>query len=330
MYRKVCFRLIVVVSPSPYSSFVTPRSAAQVITLVAFDMLSGLSILRPVSAGVALLLASTATSAAPHFARESNTSYSAIIAFGDSFTDNGSGAWVVSNQTWPANPNYSGGRFSNGPVWIEYVAGNLSVPLVDFALGGATSSNALVQGFTGPNSTIPVPSVDDQVASFLQPGSVPSNVSLAAPLFVLMGGANDPLFNASVSANQSFRALIASTAQLAAAYPAAHFLFLDYPDLARIPMDFYVSGTTTKDALHAYSTDLAALFGGAFPTGTAGATFVDLMPLFAEWEYYGAPGAFEFAPLGAYGSCLTGAYGETANVTLCADADDMVFWDEYQ
>lgn len=145
-----------------------------------------------------------------------------------------------------------------------------------------------------------------------------------------MGGANDPLFNASVTANQSFRALIASTAQLAAAYPAAHFLFLDYPDLARIPMDSYVSAAT-KDALHAYSADLAQLFSDAVAAqGLEGVTFVDVMPLFAEWEYYGAPAAFGFAPLGAYGSCLTGAYGETANVTLCADADKMVFWDEYQ
>ena len=145
-----------------------------------------------------------------------------------------------------------------------------------------------------------------------------------------MGGANDPLFNASITANQSFRALIASTAQLAAAYPAAHFLFLDYPDLARIPMDSYVSAAT-KDALHAYSTDLAQLFSDAVAAqGLEGVTFVDVMPLFAEWEYYGAPAAFGFAPLGAYGSCLTGAYGEMANVTLCADADKMVFWDEYQ
>nr|WPL92274.1 GDSL-like lipase/acylhydrolase U56931 [Ganoderma boninense] len=292
-------------------------------------MLPGLSPLRAVSAGVALLLASSAATAAPHFARESNASYSAIVAFGDSFTDNGNGAWALSNHTWPANPNYFDGRFSNGPVWIEYVAGNLSVPLVDFAVGGATSSNELVQGYTGPNSTIPVPSVDEQVTSFLQPGSVPSNLSLAAPLFVLMGGANDPLFNISISANESFRALIASTARLAAAHPAAHFLFLDYPDLARIPMDAYVSNATTKDALHTYSTDLAALFRGAFPAGTPGATFVDVMPLFAEWEYYGAPAAFGFAPLGAYGSCLTGAYGETSSVTLCADADEVVFWDEY-
>ncbi|KAI1794394.1 hypothetical protein LXA43DRAFT_138206 [Ganoderma leucocontextum] len=286
------------------------------------------STLRAGSAGAVILLASTVAIAAPNFARETNTSYSAIIAFGDSFSDNGSGAWALSNQTWPANPNYFAGRFSNGPVWIEYVAGNLSVPLLDFAVGGATTSNTLAQGFTGPNSSIPVPSIDEQVATFLQTGA-PSNISLAAPLFVLLGGANDPLFNSSITANQSFHALISSTAQLAAAHPAAQFLFLDYPDLARIPMDFYVSSAATKDTLQTFSTDLAALYRDSIPQGLAGVTFVDVMPLFAEWEYYAAPAAFGFAPLGAYGSCLAGAYGETPNVTLCDDADRMVFWDEY-
>ncbi|KAF5346599.1 hypothetical protein D9758_013467 [Tetrapyrgos nigripes] len=53
--------------------------------------------------------------------------YSAVVAFGDSFSDNGHGAWVISNHSWPAHPGYYQGRFSNGPVWVEYVAGNLSV-----------------------------------------------------------------------------------------------------------------------------------------------------------------------------------------------------------
>ena len=145
-----------------------------------------------------------------------------------------------------------------------------------------------------------------------------------------MGGANDPLFNPNITANQSFHALIASTARLAAAHPTARFLFLAYPDLARIPLDFYLDGTTTKDALHTYSTDLAALFRDAVPQGLEGVTFVDVMPLFAEWEYYAAPAAFGFAPLGTYGSCLTGAYGETNEVTMCGEPERMVFWDEYQ
>ncbi|EJF59503.1 GDSL lipase/esterase [Dichomitus squalens] len=282
--------------------------------------------LRAIAVGVIVVLRSASTAIASP-ARNDNIAYSAIVVFGDSFSDDGNGAWVVSNHTWPANPNYFGGRFSNGPVWIEYVASNLSVPLLDFATGGATTSNALVQGYTGPHSVIPVRSIDEQVVKFLQEGA-PSNVSLEAPLFVLMGGANDPLFNLSITASQSFHALISSTAQLASRYPSAHFLFLNYPDLARIPMDFYVD-ENTKQALHKYSTELDALYRESIPKNLESVRYVDVLPLFAEWDYYGAPEKFGFTPLGTYGSCLTGVYSETPGITLCEDADEVVFWDEY-
>ena len=144
-----------------------------------------------------------------------------------------------------------------------------------------------------------------------------------------MGGANDPLFNLNITAAQSFRALISSTAQLVSKYPSAHFLFLDYPNLARIPMDSYVDDST-KQALNTYSKELDTLYRQSFNQSLESVTYVDVTPLFDEWDYYDAPTKFGFAPFGAYGSCLTGAYGETPNVTLCDDPDQVVFWDEYQ
>ena len=39
------------------------------------------------------------------------------------------------------------GRFSNGRVWVEYVAGNLSIPLVDYAIGGGKSVAAPYPAF---------------------------------------------------------------------------------------------------------------------------------------------------------------------------------------
>ncbi|RPD75617.1 hypothetical protein L226DRAFT_507500 [Lentinus tigrinus ALCF2SS1-7] len=277
-----------------------------------------------VSAAVILALVSR-NLAAPAVANGGSRAFSAVVAFGDSFTDNGKGAWEISNHTWPADPHYAGGRFSNGPVWIEYVADNLTTPLVDYAVGGATTSNALVQGYTGPGSSIAVPSVDQQVANFLK--TPPSNVSFARPLFVLLGGANDPLFNPNVTAAQSFHALMSSKAALASAYPRAEILLLSYPDLSRIPYDFYVDAQTKK-GLRTFSYELSALFQNAQTQG-GGFKHVDLIPLFMSFDYYGTPTAYGFAPLGAYGSCLTGAYGETKTLTVCDDPDEVVFWDEY-
>ncbi|TFK80986.1 carbohydrate esterase family 16 protein [Polyporus arcularius HHB13444] len=267
-----------------------------------------------VSAVVAL--AAPAALAAVQTVNSGAKAHSAIIAFGDSFSDNGNGSWAITNHTWPADPHYAGGRFSNGPVWIEYVAGNLSISLVDYAIGG---------GYTGPGSTVPVPSVDQQVVGFLQ--KPPSNVSLANPLFVLFGGANDPLFDLNVTAAQSFQELMTSKAALKSAYPRADILLLSYPDLSRIPYDFYTDAQT-KLKLRAFSYDLAGLLRRA-QLRDKDLKYVDLIPLFADFKYYGMPAAYGFAPLGAYGSCLTGAYRETENVTVCDDPDEMVFWDEY-
>lgn len=49
-------------------------------------------------------------------------------------------------------------------------------------------------------------------------------------------------------------------------------------------------------------------------------------PLFNDFSYYGDPTSYGFDPLGAYGGCLTGSYGETPERTLCADAEKFVFW----
>ncbi|GME66261.1 hypothetical protein L226DRAFT_507500 [Neofusicoccum parvum] len=262
--------------------------------------------------------------------------FSAVVAFGDSFTDNGNGSFRVSNHTWPALPEYFDGRFSDGPVWIDYVAGNLSLPLYDYAVGGATTSNALIQGYTGPGSTIPVPSVDEQVKDFLAaPPSGLNSSADAAPLFVLLSGANDVLFNINITAAQSFAYLSRSVEQLRQSYPAAHILLLNYPSLSRLPYAYYAS-SADKTSLSAYSVSLASLLRSttdpSAPCSQA-TTFVDLAPLFADFDYYAEPAAYGFEALGAYGSCLVGAYGEVGDgvVKVCAEGFGVRVWmDEYQ
>lgn len=50
----------------------------------------------------------------------------------------GTGAWRVSNNTWPSDEAYYGHRFTNGPVWVEYLAELLGMELDDNAVGGGT------------------------------------------------------------------------------------------------------------------------------------------------------------------------------------------------
>lgn len=56
--------------------------------------------------------------------------YSRIVAFGDSLSDNGPG------------DGHGFGVSSDGPVWLDYLAGNLGVDLLDMAYGGARTYGA--------------------------------------------------------------------------------------------------------------------------------------------------------------------------------------------
>jgi phospholipase/lecithinase/hemolysin len=69
--------------------------------------------------------------------------YSSILAFGDSLSDNGIYQGYPGGTPSNNNPSdtYGFQHFSNGPVWVEYLAGpsHLNVPLLDLAYGGATT-----------------------------------------------------------------------------------------------------------------------------------------------------------------------------------------------
>lgn len=228
-------------------------------------------------------------------------------------------------------PSYNG-RFSNGLVWAEYAAGNLSLPLYDYAVGGATTSNSLVQGYTGAQSTISVPSVMDQVASFLENTtplgsnfSASGSMALSKPLFVLFAGANDVFFNPNISASQSYEFLVQAQDLLYSAYPEAKVLTLSPPDLSRLPYGFYIDNLA-KQQLRTYTN----LLGDLLDTSKTGALNVDLRSLFDDFDYYATPEAYGFKPLGKYGSCSTGTYGEAPSITSCDDAEKHVYWDEYQ
>ncbi len=273
---------------------------------------------------------------APSLAQSANasTAYDALVVFGDSFSDNGNGAYKLTNGTWPVNPAYFEGRFSNGPVWCEGVASNLSVPLHDYAYGGATTSNVLVQGFTGPHSTVPVPGIAEQISTFLSSNS--TDVNITNTLFVVFGGLNDILFNTNLTAAQIAGALSGDITTLINA-GARHFLTLNYYDSSLIPYDSFIDVASKKQLAEfstAYDQQLSALAQGyrqelAGLPGGGTITYVNLAPLFQHFYYYGEPTSYGFDQFGAYGSCLVGAYDETPNTTLCSDADVKVFWDEY-
>lgn len=111
-------------------------------------------------------------------------SITSVVVYGDSLSDNGN---LYAATGIPGAPYY-GGRRSNGPVAVEYLATSLGVPLNDFAWLGATTGI----GNYGDGGTTTT------VGSFGLPGMITefNNTSalvpgLAGALFVVWGGPND-------------------------------------------------------------------------------------------------------------------------------------------
>ena len=100
----------------------------------------------------AAFAALTVAAAAAMASAANAQSYSRLVVFGDSLSDNGN-LYAISGQ--PTSPPYYQGRFSNGPVFTEllgfnagrYTAGAPVTGSVNYAFGGArTDSSALPPG----------------------------------------------------------------------------------------------------------------------------------------------------------------------------------------
>jgi phospholipase/lecithinase/hemolysin len=175
--------------------------------------------MRPLRAAVIAVLALGML--APETARAGLTQ---IVAFGDSLIDTGN-LFAASGQ--PSAP-YFDGRFSNGPIWVEYLAGRLGIagptPSLtggtDYAWGGAQTGTGL--------SAIGTPNINSQVANFLA-----AHTLSAGQLVVIDGGAND-FFNGQTDPSVPVANLTAAITVLAGA-GGRTFIVQNLPQLGMIP-----------------------------------------------------------------------------------------------
>jgi phospholipase/lecithinase/hemolysin len=115
-----------------------------------------------------------------------------IVSFGDSLTDVGN-FFAATGGAAPPSPPYDAGRFSNGPIWVEYLAHDLGVVAptasssggTDYAYGGAMTGTGYTSSiFAG--ATANVPNIGTQIDTYLA-----SNTPNPNQLFTIWGGAND-------------------------------------------------------------------------------------------------------------------------------------------
>ncbi|PIG92391.1 GDSL family lipase [Gloeocapsopsis sp. IPPAS B-1203] len=152
---------------------------------------------------------------------QNTPSITELYVFGDSLSDAGT-VFRATGGMYPPSPPYFQGRYSNGRVWVEYLADRLhlsSNQVHNFAYGGAT---------TGSDRNF-VPGLLTQVQSHVKTHQkTHSNV-----LYVVWAGANDYLQGASSTTLpvENISRAIASLADVG----AQKILVANLPDLGQLP-----------------------------------------------------------------------------------------------
>lgn len=255
--------------------------------------------------------------------------FSGITIFGDSFSDTGN-VFLATGGAIP-QPPYFGGRFSEGPVWVEHLAAGIGHPSQSgpSLLGG--NNYAFGSARTGANPADAVPGVLAQVGGLWVPNLMggPADPNM---LFVVSGGSNDMRDARSVpggdatsrqaAAQAAANNLITSLGVLAG-NGAKEVLITNIPDLGATP-------EAVGLGLAAASSDAAARLNALMPTVlAAGASFglnmhfLDLAALFADVRddalnnggaLYGIINIF--TPCGPF----QGSIGISCSVSLYSDA----------
>lgn len=164
-------------------------------------------------------------------------SFSEMYVFGDSLSDTGN-LFELTNEQIPSSPPYFNGRFSNGPIWVEYLAEDLNVsvnPQTNFAYGGATTGETNV-------TVSQAPGLLDQIDSFTKP---PASLDPNA-LYIVWAGPNDYLNAGVTDPSQSVANLSTAIASLAND-GAKNFLVPNLPDLGSLPR---TRNTQVSDSLN--------------------------------------------------------------------------------
>jgi outer membrane lipase/esterase len=134
---------------------------------------------RQLLAGAALACAALAAGSAAA-QTVANQTYSRVVVFGDSLTDNGN-LFRLTGGREPASPPYFQGRFSNGPTFVELLGFNLG------GFGTATGSTSYAFGGARTDTSQSPPGLRTQLGAYLAGGGQfgPND------LVIVYGGANN-------------------------------------------------------------------------------------------------------------------------------------------
>lgn len=191
-------------------------------------------------------------------------SYSKLVVLGDGLSDQGRWGQLTGNR-YPPSPPFYGGRWTDGPTWVEVLAEKLGLPLdpeENLAQGGATTgayniNEPLRAAFSlGPDA--PIHGVLAQVDALLErsPALDPQ------ALYVVWAGGHD--FGSYLDFGQPDvvayppAANIRLALERLAAAGAQHFIIGNMPDLGSTPAYYGTEkGALASELITAYNRGLA-------------------------------------------------------------------------
>jgi thermolabile hemolysin len=225
-----------------------------------------------------------------------------LYVFGDSLSDTGN-VFESTQGAQPPNPPYYQGRYSNGPVWVEYLAADLALQqqqITNTAYGGAT---------TGSDRNNGVPSVLTQVQQVSKTQLNPQD------LYILWAGANDYLTgttNPTIPVENLSKAIttLVNTG-------ARKILVANLPDLGNLPAtrnEPYAKALSSITSAHNQA--LAKVLQQLEQQTQAKILTLDTHKLYEE--AIKNPAKFGFTNVTS--ACVNGS-------AICQNPDQFLFWD---
>lgn len=251
-----------------------------------------------------------------------------IVVLGDSLSDTGN-LYLLSNGSRPLSPPNYQGRFSNGPVWCEYLAGYLGLDATrryNFAFGGAASgdTNSLDNLYPG------LPGLADEVEMYRQAALAGAAPAGPNTLYVVWIGPND--FNAFQQAGASIELdqvvhdamdHIETALRELVQLGAHKILVPNMPDLGSTPLVRWNPNpelsAKARIATIGFNANLSALL--ARLESELGADFVYFDAFRFYDEILASPSQFGFTDIS------NPCWNDVAQ-TVCTDSSSHLFWDE--
>ena len=258
--------------------------------------------------------------------------YSSLYVFGDSLADSGNNAVFfdslsspgalrtptpLAGPSIPTFPYAPSNTYSNGKVWVDYLADGLGLSSLASSLGG--TNYAFGGARTGPDTppSFP-PSLTEQVAmAFGSPGAV----APGSALYVVEGGGNDArdVLDAALNGGnvtqliQTYVSNIANILMTLWTMGADQFLLWNVPDIGKIPA---VNSGAASGLVSVMNQSLGYALAQLPSDLTDGVHLFDAFAAFND--LVAAPGDFGFTDVSS--ACAT-------SVACIADPTGVFFWD---